>query len=138
MAHLLSNVAGFRLDNASGTLTDISGSINSVEVSGGNASVQNTGMGQSRHKEINDIDPIQSITVNGWIDSTTNAIISPLVEGTSVLKTVEVTLLSGDYFTGEARVGDVSRSLPIGLQSFSLELRSSDTTGFIHTSVAAS
>lgn len=137
MAHLLSDVATVRLDNAAGTITDISKSINSVSIEGGNATVVDTGIGATRHHEIPDIDPIQTITLNGFINTTTEAIIGPLVKGTSVLKTVEVKQLTTQYISGEGLVGSVSRSIPIGLQTFSLELRTGDSTGFIRTSVAS-
>lgn len=136
MAHLLSDVAGFKVDNAAGTITDISGSVNSVSLDGGNASVQDTGLGDARHTEINDIKPIMTISVNGLLNTTTRAIFAPIAKGTSVAKSVEVKLLSGQFLSGESRVGSVSFSVPIGLQTWSCEFRSSDGTGFQSTTVA--
>jgi hypothetical protein len=139
MAHLLSDVAHVKIDDSTAALVDISGSVNSVSIDGGNASVQDTGIGDGRHTEVNDILPIQTITLSGWLDSTSEAIISPLVPGTSLVKSVEILQLSGQYISSDsARVGTVNRSVPIGLQTWSLELRSGDTTGFIRTSVALS
>lgn len=138
MAHLLSDVAGVSLDNESAAITDISGSINSVSVDGGNASVQDTGIGDTRHTEINDIKPIMTITLNGMLNTTTRAIVAPVQTGTSLNKSVEVKLLSGQFLSGEARVGSVSMSVPLGLQTWSMELRSADSTGFNATTVALS
>lgn len=138
MAHLISSVAGFRVDNASGTITDISSSVNSVTDSGGNALVDDTGLGQARHVEINDVDPVMTMLVNGFWNSTTEGIFGPVLEGTSVAKTVEYKTISGQYYTGEANIGPVSHSTPIGLQTFSAEFRSSDVAGFTRTSVQAS
>lgn len=136
MAHLLSDVAGFKVDNASGSITDISGSVNSVSLDGGNASVQDTGLGDTRHTEINDIKPIMTISVNGMLNTTTRAIFAPIAKGTSVAKSVEVKLLSGQFLSGESRVGSVSFSVPVGLQTWSCEFRSADSTGFQATTVA--
>jgi hypothetical protein len=139
MAHLLSDVAAVKLDNATGVLTVISGSVNSVSVDGGNASIQDTGIGDARHTEANDLKPVQTMTLSGFIDTTSAAIIGPLINGTSVMKSVEVQTLSGSYLsTNSARVGTVSRSIPVGLQTWSLELRSAASEGFNHTSVALS
>ena len=138
MAHLLSDVATVRLDNASDSITDISGSINSVVVEGGNALVEDTGIGDSRRTEIPDVNPIQSITLNGWIDTTSELIVSPLIDGTSLAKTIEIKQLTGVFLSGEGQVEAVTRSLPIGLQTFSLTLHSADTTGFIRTTLASS
>lgn len=139
MAHLLSDVAAVELDNATGVLTDISGSVSSVSVDGGNASVVDTGIGDARHTEANDLKPVQTLTLNGWIDTTSAAIIGPLINGTTVMKSVQVTTISGSYLsTNSARVGTVNRSIPTGLQTWSLELRSAASEGFNHTSVALS
>jgi len=138
MAHLLSNVATVRLDSEGDAITDYSNNINSVVVDGGNALVEDTGIGDNRRTEVPDIKPIQSITLNGFIDTTSEALVSSLVEGTSLAKTVEILQISGQYLSGEGMPEAVQRSLPIGLQTFSLTLHSADTTGFIRTSVASS
>lgn len=138
MAHQISSAASFGCDNAGGTFTDISGSVNSVTLNGGNALVDDTGLGDTRHTEINDVDPIMTMQINGFWNSTTEAIFGPVMEGTSVTKTVQYRTISGQYHSGEANVGAVSHSTPVGIQTFSCEFRSSDTAGFTRTSVAVS
>jgi hypothetical protein len=138
MAHLLSDVATVRIDDSTGSITDYSGSITSVSIDGGDSLVEDTGIGDSRRTEIADIKPVQSITFAGLLNSTTEALIAPLVEGTSLAKTVEVKLLSTQYISGEGLAEAVGHSIPIGLQTFSVTFHSADTTGFTRTSVASS
>lgn len=138
MAHLLSDVVEVKLDDSTASFVDISGSVTTVTADGGNASVDDTGLGDARHTEINDIKPIQTLTLALMVNSTSEAIVVPLQQGTSLAKTVSVKFITGQYLGGESRVGTVSNSVPIGLQTASLELRSADVTGFIRTSVAFS
>lgn len=142
MSHALSDIAGFRVDNASGVLTDISGDVTQVTINGGNALVEDTGLGDSNRTEQRDIGAVKGISITGMINSTTRAIFAPLAaKGTSVTKTIEVELAASGanrYITGEAHVGAVSLSIPVGLQTFTAEYRSTSGTGFDNTSVAAS
>lgn len=135
MAHRLSDVAGFKLDGATGVLTDISGSINSVTVNGGNGLVEDTGLGDAVRTQLRDLGIVNTLSVNGMVNSTVYTIIAPLVNGTSVTKTVQVASASNAFLSGEAYVGAVSLSIPVGMQTFSLELASSSNTGFTSTSV---
>lgn len=135
MAHRLSDVAGFKLDGATGVLTDISGSINSVTVNGGNGLVEDTGLGDAVRTQLRDLGIVNTLSVNGMVNSTVYTIIAPLVNGTSITKTVQVASASNAFLSGEAYVGAVSLSIPVGMQTFSLELASSSNTGFTSTSV---
>jgi len=142
MAHDLSDIAGFRVDNQSGTLTDISGDITQVTVNGGNGLIEDTGLGDTNRTEQRDIGAVKGVSVTGMMNSTTRAIFSPLAaKGTSVAKTIEVKLSASGatrYITGESNVGAVSISIPVGLQTFTAEFRSTSGSGFTNTSVAAS
>jgi hypothetical protein len=142
MAHDLSDIAGFRVDNASGTLTDISGDVTQVTVNGGNGLIEDTGLGDANRTEQRDIGAVKAISITGMMNTTTRAIYAPLAaKGTSVTKTIEVELAASGaarYITGEANVGPVSISIPVGLQTFTAEYRSTSGTGFDSTSVAAS
>ena len=125
MSHALSDVAGVRVDNASGTLTDISGDVTNAAINGGNGLVEDTGLGDSNRTEQRDIGAVKGITLTGMMNSTTRGIYGPLAaEGTSTTKTIEVTLASGQYITGEANIGPVSLSIPVGLQTWTAEYRS--------------
>ena len=137
MADQFSSAAALKLDNATGALTDISNSVTNVETSGGNELQEVTGLGEGVRREASGLSPVNSMTLTFKVNSTTSPIFAPLVNGTSVTKTVELKLLAGTFLTGEANVGTVSFSTPIGLQTGTAELRSSDPTGFNRTSVGA-
>lgn len=53
MANWISSVAGFRIDNAAGTLTDIKQYINSIRDTGGANRLDDTGLGDTRERTIN-------------------------------------------------------------------------------------
>lgn len=138
MSDYMSNVASFRCDSSTGVLTDISSSVNNITINGGNETVDNTGLGQGSRSEQGGLGIIQTISINGYVNSTTEAMFGPLLEGTGVTKTVEYSPDGSSYYTGEATVGPVSMSAPVGLQTFTCEFRASDGSGFGRTSVAAS
>jgi len=135
MADRISSAAALRIDNTS-VLTAISSSVTSVTINGGNELYDNTGLGQSTMSEILGLSPVNEIQIAFKVNSTTWGIFAPCINGTSVTKTVEYSPYSGTYLSGEANVGAVSFSTPIGLQTGSATLRSSSTTGFTRTSVA--
>lgn len=137
MAHQKSDVAGFWIDSATGVLTDISGSVNSLELAGGNALVDDTGLGDANRTELNDIGTVKRFSISGFVNTTTYAIFAPLAaSGTSISKTVQALFITGNYISGEANVGEVSLSVPIGLQTWSATVSSTSGSGFDNTSVA--
>lgn len=137
MAHNLSDVAGFSADNAAGALTDISGDITNVAINGGNGLVEDTGLGDANRTEQRDIGVVKGVSITGMLNSTTLAIYGPLAAaGTSAAKTIQVALTGAQYISGESNVGQVSFSIPIGLQTFTAEYRSTSGAGFDFTSVA--
>ena len=101
MAHENSEVVAIGLDDESGSLADISGSINSVSWDGGQELLEDTGMGDGRRTVIAGLADASNIQLNGMHNSTTRAIFAPVVDGTSITKTVELQLASGDVYTGE-------------------------------------
>jgi len=137
MAHQLSSAAGFSLTGeATSILSDISGDVNNLTINGGNGLVEDTGLGDAVRTETRDIGIVNSMSITGMVNTTTEAIFGPLINGTSVTKSVQAQLISGLYLSGTANVGPVSFSIPIGLQTFTAEFRSSSGTGFDRTSVA--
>lgn len=136
MTDQISSAAAFYMDDATGILRDISSSITSLDISGGNALVDNTGLGQSVRSEIRDIGLINTMRVAFKVNSTTEPIFAPLLDGTSVQKTVQAQLISGQYISGESYVGPVAFSIPIGLQTGTAEFHSTGGSGFDRTSVA--
>lgn len=101
MAHENSEVIAFALDDSTGSLVDFSGNVNSITWDGGQDLLEDTGMGDSRRTVIQGLANASNIQVNGMHDSTTRAMVAPVVDGTSVTKTVELQLASGDVWTGE-------------------------------------
>lgn len=137
MANWISSVSGFRMDNASGTLTDIKLYINSVQVEGGPNFLDDTGLGDTRERTLAGLATATRISINGSLNSTTEAIVSPLVNGTSVTKTLEIKLNTGKYLNGEAWPERVRVSLTAREKSvFSMDLTAE--YGLTKTSVAAS
>lgn len=137
MADQISSAVQFWVDNSSGTLTNISTHVTNVDLSGGNELIDNTGLSDSRKHEILGLTPVGEMSVAYKINSTTKGIFTPLLNGTSVQKTVQVRLYTGAYVYGEANVGSVGHSLPIGLLTGSATFRAADNNGIFRvTSVA--
>jgi hypothetical protein len=139
MGNINSDVASFRVDNESATIVNLTGStgtVNSIAPSGGQVLLDDTGVGDSRHTVVKGLANATEITVNGYVNSTTEAIFTPLLDGTSITKTIGIGLVSGQYLNGEAWPRDVSFSVGIDeLQTWSCTFQAAD--GLTRTSVAA-
>ena len=130
-----SNHGGFRIDNASGAITDIKQYINSVDDAGGANRLDDTGLGDTRERSINGLAQATQVNINGSLNSTTYPIFAPLVNGTSVTKTVEIKYNTGKFRTGEVYVNNVKLGINVGQKSvFSATL--SAENGLTGTSVA--
>lgn len=139
MTDQISSAAQVWIDNAAGTLTNISVHVTAVTGSGGNELLENTGISDSKRHEILSLSPIGEISMTYKVNTTTEAIFAPIMNGTSVVKTVQIRQLSGKYLYGEANVGQVAFSIPIGLQTGTATFRAADNNGlFRRTSVAQS
>lgn len=139
MAHETSKVTGLAIDNSTGTLTDISGSVNMYRLNRAFEELEDTGLGDTTKSYIDGLGDAPRIPLNGHLNSTTRAIFAPLAaENTSVstVKTLELKLASGDYWTGEAIVNDVELSVGVGqLNAWSCNLRAQ--SALTQTSVTA-
>lgn len=139
MGNLNSDVASFRVDDESASITLVSGdtgTVNSVGLSGGQALLDDTGIGDSRHTVVKGLANATEVTIGLYVNSTTEAIFSPLLDGTSITKTIGVGLVSGQYLNGEAWPRDVSFSVGIdALQTISCTFQAQD--GLTRTSVVA-
>lgn len=136
MAHETSKVTGFAMDNASATLVSISGSVNQVSITGGTEQYEDTGLGDTRHTFVLGLGTPVQVSVNGYLNSTTRAIVMPLVNGTSVNKTIEIKMATGEYWTGEAIPQNVNPATNMGaLNTFSITFQAND--GLTKTSVTA-
>ena len=105
MATYTSKGMGFAIDNVGGTLTDISAYTDSVEMSNTIEQLDDTGLGDTTRSYIDGLGDAPTVTASGALNSTTEPIFSALaVTGTSVsnVKTIEVKLAAGVYWTGEA------------------------------------
>lgn len=112
----------FHVDNAAGTLTDITSYVNSQELSRAIALQEDTGEGQEERTFLPGLGG-NVFTVNGHVNSTTEAIYGPLVgDNTSITKTVAYRTHSGRYHKAETWVGSVRFSGDReSLQTFSAE-----------------
>ena len=125
----------FQLDNASGTLTSIKSYLNQQDLKRVLDLIEDTAMGSAERTFQNGLGA-NTLTVNGMINSTTDAIFSPLVAATtSVTKTFQWKKYTGKYFNGETLLTGIQYSGKTNsLQTFSANLT---VTGAINqTSVA--
>ncbi len=136
MAHVNSDIASVRVDDSAASIAIISGDVNSVSVDGGQALLDDTGVGDSRHTVVAGLANATTVTMNGWVNSTTEAIFSPVLDGTSITKTIGIGLVSGQFLNGEAWPEAVTFGIGIDeLQTWSCTFRAQD--GLSRTSVAA-
>lgn len=136
MAHVNSDVASVRVDDSTAAIAVISGSVNSITINGGQALLDDTGMGDARHTVVAGLANATDVTLNGYLDSTTEAIFSPVLDGTSITKTIGIGLVSGQFLNGEAWPRDVSLGAGIDeLSTWSVTFQAQN--GLTRTSVAA-
>jgi hypothetical protein len=136
MAHVNSDVASFRVDDSTAQIVVLSGSVNNVTVDGGQALLDDTGLGDSRHSVVKGLANATTVTANGFLDSTSEAIFSPILDGTSITKTIGIGLITGQYLNGEAWPESVTLGVSIdALSTWSCTFRAQN--GLTRTSVVA-
>jgi hypothetical protein len=136
MGHVQSDVASFRIDDSTGAIAVISGSVNSVSMDGGQELLEDTGLGDSRRTVVAGLGSASNASVNGMLDSTTEAIFGPLTDGTSITKTVGIGFVTGQYLNGEVWPESVTLAMNAGeISTWSVNLRAQD--GLTRTSVVA-
>lgn len=134
MAHQSYKDYVIKIDNAALSLTAITGSVNAVTLQAVQNLLDDSGMGDADRSFIAGLHG-KTITLNGWVDSTTEAIFGPLVgDRTSIAKTVEI--YNGlKYYNGETKLSNVQISGAVD----ALQTWSADATfdaGLNRTSVA--
>jgi len=136
MGHRNSDAVYVYLDNASASATNISGDVNSLSFDGGQNLLDDTGMSDSRHTVVKGLANASNVSLNGWLDSTTEAIFGPLTDGTSITKTLWISFdTSATWWTGEVWPEAVTLGAEIdALQTWSAELRAQN--GLSSTSAA--
>lgn len=123
-----------KIDGAAGTLVDISPYVNSQSLQAAIADLDTTGMGTSNRTRQNGLAD-KSIPINGFLNSTTEGILGPILNGTSVTKTVEFKAATGKYYNGEFLPTNIQFSgSPNTLELFSATLVNSGVLN--RTSVA--
>ena len=136
MANETSKITGFACDNSAGTLTDISGDVNNVTWTGAMEMLDDTGLGDTDHTVVAGLGNAKTVSINGYLNSTTRAIFAPLAAtSTSITKTIEMKLATGDFWTGEAWPDNVTINTPLGLNTFSCNF--SAQSGLTATAVTA-
>ena len=121
----------FRIDTAT-LLTDITTYINQVSIARAMALIEDTGLNEQNKSILQGLAGT-TISVNGHINTTTEAIFGPLVQAaTSVTKTVEYqtyktstnsTGTAGMFYFGEVLLSNVQVSGAVGsLQTFSADM----------------
>jgi len=94
-----------KLDSATGVLTAITGSVNSLSIAATLNLLDDSGMGDDDKTYLPGMHG-KVFTLAGWLDSTVEGIIGPLIaDRTSLVKTLEV--YNGiKYYNGEVRLGN--------------------------------
>ena len=121
----------FRIDTTT-LLTDITSYINQVSIARAMALIEDTGLNEQNKSVLQGLAGT-TISVNGHINTTTEAIFGPLVQAaTSVTKTVEYqtyktstnsTGTAGMFYFGEVLLSNVQVSGAVGsLQTFSADM----------------
>lgn len=128
---------GFRIDNAAGTLTDITLYVNSQDLARTIGLEEDTGEGLEERTFLPGLGS-GKFTVNGFMNTTTDGIFGPLVaDNTSITKTVAYQETSSRFYKGETWVNSVRLSgSRDDLQTFSAEL--TVTGAFTRTSIVGS
>ena len=113
MANHPSKDLTFKIDNAAGSLTAITGFLNQASIASVMSLLEDTAIGDDEREFIPDV-ASATIPINGFVNTTTDGIFGPLVGNrTSVTKTVEY--YNGEsYYTGEVLPTDVQFSGGVG------------------------
>jgi hypothetical protein len=129
---------GVKIDNAAGTLTDISKWCNQGSLARAIDMLDTTGLGATTRNFYPGLGSVE-ITINGFINSTVDGIFGPLVSvNTSVLKTIQWQAYSTRFYNYEGWVSKYDTSgTRDSLETFSVTLVNG-TTVINRTSVSLS
>jgi hypothetical protein len=99
-----------RVDNASGTLADISAYVNQQSLQRAIGLLDDTGLGNEESTFTPGLGSVK-IALNGFVNTTTEAIFGPLIsDNTSATKTVEFRAFANRFYNGETWVTDIQIS----------------------------
>lgn len=125
----------FRIDNASGTLADITAEINQQALEHAMSILEDTAMSATRRSILPGLGSAKG-SLNGFVDSTTDAIFGPLVGNTtSITKTVEFKAYANRFYNGEVLLSKIKYSGKVDdLETWSCDYEFDDAVN--RTSVA--
>lgn len=108
MAHKTYKNMTFKIDNSSAAITALTGSMNQASLASALSTIEDSAFGDSQRTYLPGLAGL-TISMNGFSNSTTDAIFGPLMNRTSITKTVEY--YNGDrYYNGEVWVTGVTYS----------------------------
>jgi hypothetical protein len=137
MADYISKDMALRIDNASGTLTSISSQVNSQALQAGMTILDNTGIGDTAHTTVTGLGAQAVIPLSGFVNSTIEAILGPILNGTTKTKTVEFKVAAGKFFNGEFWPGAIEFSgSPDTIEAWSMTLTAQTGASINRTSKA--
>lgn len=135
MANLTSKVLSFKIDDSTGSLATISGNVNQQSLRSAITILDDTAIGDSQHTTLYGLGAAQVVSINGWVNTTVDAIFGAITNGTSVAKTVVFGANTARFYTGEMLVQDYEVSGSVdALQTFSSTLVAQ--AGLTRTSVS--
>jgi hypothetical protein len=113
----------FKIDNAAATLTSIKAYLNQVDLQRTLELIEDTAMSDTNRSYLHGLAGT-TLTINGMVNSTTDAIFGPLVNAaTSVTKTAEWKAYASRYYNGEVLLTNVQYSGSTNsLQTFSVSM----------------
>jgi hypothetical protein len=101
---------GLRIDDASGSIADIGGSVNSQSLAGALNLLEDSGMGDEERTYLPGLAGA-TVELNGFVNTTTDAIFGPLIGNrTSKTKSVEFKAYTARFYTGEVYPSNIQYS----------------------------
>ena len=121
MANTTMRDMDFKIDNASSSLTSIKAYLNQTDLQRTLDLIEDTAMSDTNRSYLHGLAGT-TFTINGMVNSTTDAIFGPLVNAaTSVTKTVEWKAFASRFYNGEVLLTNVQYSgATNSLQTFSV------------------
>jgi hypothetical protein len=124
MANLIHKDARFKIDDATGSLADITAYVNNLSIDGVQDNIEDTALSDGNQSFLPGVAGATG-TMNGMVNTTTDAIFGALIgQRTSKTKTVELMMKTGALFlNGEAYPSGVTYGVGNNaLQTFSCNL----------------
>ena len=123
MANTTFRDMGFKIDNASASLTDVKAYVNQVDLTRALELIEDTAMSDTNRSYLHGLAGT-TLSINGMVNTTTDGIFGPLINAaTSVTKTVEYRAYANRFYNGEVLLTNVKYSGQTNnLQTFSADM----------------